>query len=253
MFGSEPARRRRWSFGRGKSPSWRRAEAWAISPDKHDFCARKAGLEIIERPGVVGLKPQIGLDVVEGQGVGRRQRPDEFTLAQNQSLDLQLAVQQGRIIQPQLNLPERERRAVGSSARPMRTWSATSPRRRLRRKRANSSSMPRARSVSTSGRFRKSGRPTRLSQPNGADQNEHEREGAGGGNGGTASGTSARSQFGCAYQGASGAPEWRDNSRRTDKAPAEKQKPTVRRPASRRPARFACRRCQNPRCVSRRF
>src|SRR5208282_469159 len=67
---------------------------------------------MVERPGVVRLKSQIGLNVVERERIGGGERPDEFSLAQNQTVNLQLPVQQGAMIQSQLDFGQRKRRAV---------------------------------------------------------------------------------------------------------------------------------------------
>ena len=45
-----------------------------------EFRAREDGLEIVERPRVVFLESQFSLDVVEREGVCRRERQDEFAL-----------------------------------------------------------------------------------------------------------------------------------------------------------------------------
>ena len=65
-----------------------------------------------ERPGVVRLKSQIGLYVVERERVGGCERPDECSITQNQAVNLQPPVQQRAMIQPQLDFGQRQRRAV---------------------------------------------------------------------------------------------------------------------------------------------
>ncbi len=57
-----------------------------------EFCTREVRLKMIKLPGVVGLKPQGGLDVVKLQAVRRLQRPDQPALAQYQPFDLHLPV-----------------------------------------------------------------------------------------------------------------------------------------------------------------
>ena len=57
-------------------------------------------------------KSQIGLNMVEYEYVGGCERPDEFSFAQNQAVDLQPPVQQGAMIQSQLDFGQRKRRAV---------------------------------------------------------------------------------------------------------------------------------------------
>ena len=80
---------------------------------QREFRAREVGLKIVERPGVVRLKAQFGLNVVERERVRRRERPDEFALAQNKSVNLPLPVQQRAKVQLQLDFGQR--RAPGSS------------------------------------------------------------------------------------------------------------------------------------------
>ena len=120
---------------------------------------------MVERPGVVSLEAQVGLDVVERERVGRRKRPDEFALRAEQVRQFATGNAAARDDPAAIAIACNE--SVGLSgvfAPPMRTFSATSPWTKCRRSRENSSSTPCVRKFSTSRVFKKSGRPTRLSQ-----------------------------------------------------------------------------------------
>ena len=80
---------------------------------ERELRAGKIRRKIIKRPGVVGLKPQFGADVVERENVRRRDRPGELALMQAEAVHLQLPPQQRGEVELQLDFRERERRAAG--------------------------------------------------------------------------------------------------------------------------------------------
>ena len=80
-----------------------------------DLGAGKTGSEMIQRPFVAGQKAKLGLDVVHGQLarrlVGFREGPDQAAPAQHERINLKLKASEGVVVEPQLDLGDRQFRA----------------------------------------------------------------------------------------------------------------------------------------------